>query len=177
MKGKFSYLLAAVFMLMSVNTIKAQTNESPFSYGGSFGFTFNHDYLFIQIAPQVGYNIVDPLTLYFGVSYEFIQQGGDNDNTIGALVGFRYEFVTFGQNSDYSTGLLLTTGYNINYVIPNYTKSYLQNVWRFGVGLRQSVSPSASIYITVTWDLWNQNFGWVWVARDWTPHVNIGFAF
>ena len=115
--------------------------------------------------------------LFRSISYEFFQQDKGNNNTIGALVGFRYEFVTFGQSSDYSTGLLLTTGYNINYVIPNFTSNYLQNVWKLGLGIRQSVSESASIYLTATWDFWNQDLGWVWKADDWVPQVSVGFSF
>ena len=119
---------------------------------------------------------MDPLTLYFVLSYELFQQDKGNDNTIGALVVLSYEFVTFGQNSNLSTVLLLTTGYNINYVFPSYTNNYLQNVWKLGVGIRQSVSQSASIYLTVTWAFGNPTLGWVWKGNDWVPHMSSGFA-
>ena len=147
MKHLMRYIAIGILTItftVFASPLSAQQSQGQFSYGGAFGFTFNRDYIYLQIAPQVGYHIVDPLTLYFGISYEFFQQDKGNNNTIGALVGFRYEFVTFVQSSDYSTGLLLTPGYNINYVIPNLTSNYLQNVWKLGLGIRQSFRNSAS---------------------------------
>jgi len=147
-----------------------QPEPSKWYYGGTIGFNFWNDYFYLSVNPLVGYHVSPKFSVGGKLQYAYINDDDFTSHNYGASIFSRFrpiQPVYLHAEFAYASYEHIS-GYNFT------TRSYeSERVWvpflLLGGGYVQQISPNASIYAEVLFDVIQDNNS---PYEDWDPIVS-----
>ncbi len=147
----------------------APKQPSKIYYGGSVTLTFG-DVFRVGVQPMVGYKVNPKLSVGGKVGYEYLRDTRFNETFDSHNFGFsgfgRYHFVP----QVYAHGEFAAINYDIQTSAGESEREWVPFLL-LGGGYRQAISPRASAYVEVLFDVLQSDKS---PYEDWDPMVSVG---
>lgn len=174
-------LLASIGDDQTNNSLTQPNTSTPLDgskwyYGGNLGFNFWNDYLLISVEPMVGYNISPKFSVGGKLQYSYIKDsrsdyGDATSHNYGASIFSRFRPVPpVYFHAEFAYGSYESHTYFTNPIRIESERNWVPFLL-FGGGYVQQISPNASVYAEVLFDvLRDKNSPY----KDWDPIIHVG---
>lgn len=136
------------------NSLSDLTFKERIFTGGNVGFSIANNYLFLDLAPIVGYRITTKLGAGVGARYSLLRDMSRDQNwsNYGGSIFARYKIIP---QIFLHTELELLQSYNYNTFSPNYMQRAPAYMWFGGVGYSTANSGGLNFSLLLLYDFIN----------------------